>query len=107
MIEMVNEKGWIIENCNLKGDEEEEFVFIGARDSLVIDYVIVNEKLREKVRVFKMKERMESDRAPLSVWLFDGEGNRKEEKRGRENGREKSDKEVYSWKEENIKACEE
>lgn len=53
MLEIINKKGWTIASENLKGDEEGEFTYIGARGSTVIDYVIVNEKAKEKIQLFK------------------------------------------------------
>lgn len=39
----------------------------GARGSSVIDYVIVNEKMKHKVRRFVAEERVESDHASISI----------------------------------------
>lgn len=67
MIEFVNSKSWKIANGKIKGDEDGEFTFTGARGISVIDYIILNEMARKRVEKFIVEERIESDHAPISV----------------------------------------
>lgn len=55
MIEVINKKVWTIANGNITGDEEGEFTFLGTRGSTVIDYVIINERIKEKIGTFKIE----------------------------------------------------
>lgn len=65
MIDFIENKGWIILNGRTIGDEEGEFTFIGPRGSSVIDYIIVNEKMRERISKFIVEERADSDHVPV------------------------------------------
>ncbi|OXU17460.1 hypothetical protein TSAR_011309 [Trichomalopsis sarcophagae] len=49
LTDFCNKRNWSILNGNFVGDEEGNYTFIGARGSTVIDYIIVNEKVRGKV----------------------------------------------------------
>lgn len=42
MIDFINKRGLLL-NSNIDGDLEEEYTYIDARGSMVIDYVIVND----------------------------------------------------------------
>lgn len=61
MLEVIDKKGWTLPNGNLEGDQEREFTFMRSRESTVIDYIILNEKAREKINYFKIEERIELD----------------------------------------------
>ncbi|KAJ8684964.1 hypothetical protein QAD02_020757 [Eretmocerus hayati] len=69
MVDFMSRKGWKILNGSHEGDEEGDITFIGARGSTVIDYVIVNSKMLESVGKFKEEEQIESDHAPISVFI--------------------------------------
>lgn len=43
------------------------YIYVGARGSSVIDYVVVNEKTDDKVIEFKIDVRVDSDLMPMSV----------------------------------------
>jgi len=45
------------------GDWKDEYTYIGARDSSIIDYVMVNEDVKNRVIDFKMV-RVDSDHLP-------------------------------------------
>ena len=102
MIEFIGRKGWTVANGNVRGDEEGDYTFIGARGSSIIDYVIVNEKARDKVIKFKVVDRIESDHVPicLEIRMDEEERNCKRESDGRGEGEDK--KLIMSWNEENI-----
>lgn len=70
MIEVINRKGWTIANGNLDGDEEGKVTFMEAKGSTVIDYVIVNERIKKKIGTFKVVNRIESDHVPLSLTIW-------------------------------------
>ena len=69
MINFIENKGWVILNGYTKGDEEGEYTFLGARGSSVIDYIIVNEKVWDKIVEFKIESRVDSDHAPVCAYL--------------------------------------
>lgn len=77
MVEFVSKKGWLILNGSEVGDEEGEFTFIGARGSSVIDYVVVNQEMKEIVTRFELEGRVESNHTPVTVTIrIDNELNR-------------------------------
>lgn len=61
LIDLVSEVGGRILNGASEGDKEGEYTYVGARGSLVIDYVFVNEVGYNIVNSFKVGERVESD----------------------------------------------
>lgn len=58
---------------------------MGARGSTVIDYVITNEKAYDKVREFRIGDRVDSDHMPMIVV--------REEEEGRQDKEEEKDQE--------------
>lgn len=69
LVEFVEEKGWDILNGCMQGDEEGEYTFSGGRNNTVIDYVIGDEEIRDKVKELKMGDKMDSDHQPLELWM--------------------------------------
>lgn len=57
----------------MEGDEEGEWTYTGGKEGSVIDYVLENEESRKGVRWMRMKERIDSDHQPVTVWVK-GEG---------------------------------
>jgi len=55
-------KGWYIMNRTTEGDWNGEFTYVGTRGNTVIDYLIVNENVCNKVLDFKVEGREDSDR---------------------------------------------
>lgn len=51
MVRFLEERGWGILSRNIKGDEEEEYTYTGGKENTVIDYVIGNGEVREKIRM--------------------------------------------------------
>jgi len=80
LVEMIEENGWSIFNGNIVGDEEGEFTFTGGKGSTVIDYVIGDEEVREKIESMKIGDRVDFDHHPLEVWV-EGEIRRKKTNR--------------------------
>lgn len=55
-MEFITERGWSIFNGDIKGDDTEgddtegEFTFTGGKGSTVIDYVIGDKEVKERVK---------------------------------------------------------
>ncbi|KAH0816889.1 hypothetical protein GEV33_005903 [Tenebrio molitor] len=100
LIEWIEENGWEVLNGNKRGDKEGEVTYVGSRVETVIDYAIVNEAAWERVKEFKVGERVDSDHLPLEITI---EGTNQEEK---EKGgmREKEKKVIVKvWSEHGVK----
>lgn len=52
-------------NGATKGDWQGEFTYVGARGSIVIDFVFANEKANDKTIEFRIGDRVESNHLPL------------------------------------------
>lgn len=92
IINWVQEKGWYILNDTSKGDWEREYTYVGARGSSVIDYALVNEKMYDRLREFRIGERIESDHMPLMVEIgtdieTEGKGSSQEEEENKKKRR--------------------
>lgn len=64
-IDVIEERSWYILNGRTKGDWEGEFTYIGARGCFVIDYIIVNEYVQERLIKFYIGDRVNSDHMPI------------------------------------------
>ncbi|EZA51889.1 hypothetical protein X777_09582 [Ooceraea biroi] len=88
LLEELREMGLEILNGGIKGDEEGEYTYIGQRGQTVIDYVIVDGGMRNKIERMEVGERVESDHMPIVVtvkeggWKRGGRRGRREEERG-------------------------
>lgn len=98
LVEFIGERGWSIFNGVVKGDEEGEYTYTGGRGNTVIDYVIGDEEVKDKVGRLVVEKKVDSDHHPLEVKKEGGrvrERNKKEERRREwrgvwdEEGREK------------------
>ncbi|XP_024887566.1 trichohyalin-like [Temnothorax curvispinosus] len=65
LLEFIEERGCMILNGGTKGDEEGEYTYTGGRGEIVIDYIIGDEEVREKVERLEVGERIDSDHHPL------------------------------------------
>jgi len=64
LVEFLEERRWeILNGCTIE-DEEREFTFTGEKENTVIDYVLGNEEMRERVISLKIEERINSDHQP-------------------------------------------
>ncbi|XP_015126352.1 protein PXR1-like [Diachasma alloeum] len=82
LLRILDEMGWSILNGNFAGDEEGEFTFERAGMSSVIDYVLAEEKGRERIERFEVGVRCDFDDYPLVVTVKGEEiGERKKKKR--------------------------
>lgn len=59
LVEFIKERGWSIFNGVVKGDEEEEYTYTGGRGNTVIDYVIGDREVREKVCRMVIREKVD------------------------------------------------
>jgi hypothetical protein len=61
LMEWIEENEWEILNGNKQGDEEREWTYIGSREETGMDYGIINKEAWERVKEFRIGERVESD----------------------------------------------
>jgi hypothetical protein len=96
----IEENGWEVLNGNKRGDEEGELIYVGSRGETVIDYAIVNEAAWERVKEFKVGERVDSDHLPLEITI---EGTNQEEKEKGGTREEEKKVIVKVWNEHGVK----
>lgn len=73
MVDFLEERGFIIYNWATRGDEEGEFTFTGGKRDTVIDYIVGNRKVKEKMKQMRIGDRVDSDHQPVDVTLGGGE----------------------------------
>jgi len=100
LVEWIMEKGWYILNGTIEGDWEGEYTYVGARGNSVIDYVVVNEEMRDRIRLFKIGEKVDSDHLPLEIEIVEEEGRKPEQEQ--EKIEEEEEIEVVIWDKEAI-----
>lgn len=91
LIKEMEEVGWGIFNGGIRGDKKGEFTYTGGRGESVIDYVVGEERVKEKIKRMEVGDNIESDHHPLIVTLKrrggNGKGNEKRrEGRGKRKG---------------------
>lgn len=69
LLHLIEENGLSILNGNTKDDEEGNFTFIDTIGESVIDYDIVNEKARHKIKSFEVLISTETQHQPLKIEL--------------------------------------
>lgn len=57
LVELIEEKGWKVFNGSMEGDEEGEYTFIGGKGNTVIDFVIGDVEVEEKIKKLKVEDR--------------------------------------------------
>lgn len=72
LVNFIGERGWKIFNEKIRGDEQEEYTFTG-KGNTIIDYVLGNREIKEKVVKMRMGDNMDSDHQPVELTLR-GEG---------------------------------
>lgn len=78
------------------GDEKGEWTYIGNREVSVVDYVLMNYRIEDKIEKLEIGERVESNHQPIEVTL--------KMRVEREKGRGKDDiREITIWGEEEIR----
>lgn len=83
----LEEQGWSVLNGNCKEDEEGEWTYVGKRGNTVIDYVIGNDRTRERIREFRVEDKIDLDHRPVTVWIEGEKRNFEECKGGRRGGK--------------------
>lgn len=78
------------------GDWEGEFTYVGARGSSVIDYIIVNEYIHDKVLEFKVDDRVDSDHLPLAM-MMEGTGRQDAEEGDEEDEELNTGRKIINW----------
>lgn len=81
LLECIEKRGWSILNGSIGGDEEGEYTYVGGRGGTVIDYILGDEEVREKVERLEIGEEVESDHQPVIAWVR-GRVGRGEERQG-------------------------
>lgn len=56
-------------NGDIKGNEEGEWTNIRERGQSVIDYIITDERAREKIERMEVESRVDSDHQLVTVWI--------------------------------------
>lgn len=83
MIRFVEENGWDIFNGCIRRDEEGEFTYTGGKGNTIIDYVIEEIEVRDRVENMKIGDKIDSDHQPLEIMIkCEGEW-RKRRRRGK------------------------
>jgi len=72
----------MIMNDGIEADEEGGWTYMERREESVIDYILVEEEIREEIGYLEIRDRIESDHHPV----MDEEGREKEEWRRKEKG---------------------
>lgn len=57
LVELIEEKGCKVINGSMEGDEEGEYTFIGGKGNTVIDFVIGDVEVEEKIKKLKVEDR--------------------------------------------------
>lgn len=78
------EKRLNILNGKTNGDWEDEYTYVRVRGSMVIDYAIVNEKIKNRIISFRVEDRVDSDHMSISIELEE-----EDSRKGRENEEER------------------
>ena len=98
MTDFIENKGYVILNGYVRGNGEEEYKFIGARGNTVIDYIIVNEKMWEKVKEFRVESRLDSDHAPVYAYVSTSTCSKRE----RNTDSNTIERQIITWGEEDF-----
>lgn len=85
-------------NGCIEGDWEGEYTYVGIKGNSVIDYIIVNERLINNIKNFRIGERVDSDHMPLELRIIEGKGSTEEEDKEEEDRRYSGEEEEKSIK---------
>lgn len=67
LVNRMRKLGLCILNGNVEGDREEDLTYIGGMGCSVIDYGIVNEEGRRRVKSIREHDRLESDHSAVII----------------------------------------
>jgi len=76
LLHFLGERGWQLFNGNVRGDENGKFTFTGGKGNTVIDYIMGEEEVKERIERMRVGDRIDSDH-PVEVWIK-GEGKAKD-----------------------------
>jgi len=79
LVKRIRERGWMIIN-SIEADEEGGWTYMEERGESVIDYILVEEQIREEMGYLEIRGKIESDHHPV----IDEEGSGKEKWRRKE-----------------------
>lgn len=96
-MEEIQDCGLSILNRKTEGDWEREFTYVGGRGNSVIDYIFVNVCVQDRIRTFKVEDRVDSDHSPISMEM------KWEKEEDEEEGRDGKPEEEKKEEEEEIK----
>lgn len=69
LVEFVEGMGWGIFNENIRGDKEGEYTFTGERGNTVIDYIIGDWNVKERIVRMNVEEKVDLDHQPVMAWI--------------------------------------
>lgn len=98
LINLIEEKGWVLLNGLEVSDACGEYTYVGARGNSVIDYVIVNDRYWNNVNSFRIERRVDSDHAPLRLQVTSGVVRKKTHQE------EARYKDIYEWQSRDVSA---
>lgn len=81
LVEFIKKRGWSIFNGNINRNEKGEYTFMGGIGRSVIDYIIGDRNVKDRIERMRVGNRIDSDYQPVEVWL------RGEIERGKEEGK--------------------
>jgi len=84
LVDFLEERGWGILNGSIRGDEQGEYTFTGGAGNTVIDYVMGEEEVRDRVRSLRVEDKIDSDHHPVVIHMKG-----KEREGGRKGGKNK------------------
>lgn len=70
-------------NGKVRGDEEGEFTFTKGRGDTMIDYVMGDNEVKERVERMKVRDKIDSDHQPVEIWIRGDKERKREERKGR------------------------
>ncbi|KMQ87041.1 hypothetical protein RF55_13795 [Lasius niger] len=80
LVDCLERRGWYILNGSVAEDEEGEYTYTGRKGETVIDYILGNGEMRERMERLEVGEEVDSDHHPVVIWMKgkerDSEGRR-------------------------------
>lgn len=67
MVEFIEKRGWCIYNRVVRGDKEGEYTFTGGKGNTVIDYIIKDIEVRDRIIRMTVGDWVDSDHHPIKV----------------------------------------
>jgi len=103
-INWINEKGWEILNGCTEGDWDGEYTYVGVRGCSVIDYVMINERIGNRISKFKIGDRVDSDHMPMELTMEIRRGRRQGKKTQKQEGHKLKVIEKFIWSQKAIES---